>query len=69
MVSTKPTTRQVRSTRNWCWTTTGTELDGVGAYLGELANHTGLPAKVMPYHQVAASVVRDEAALHLHDGV
>ncbi|QKV73372.1 hypothetical protein [Amycolatopsis sp. Hca4] len=49
--------------------TTGTELDGVARYLGGLADAHRLPAKVMVYHQVAASVVRDEALLQQHKGV
>ncbi|WP_409186609.1 hypothetical protein F9C11_21195 [Amycolatopsis sp. VS8301801F10] len=49
--------------------TTGTELDGVAAYLGSLAQRAHLPDKVMVYHQVAASVVRDEASLRPHPGV
>jgi hypothetical protein len=49
--------------------TTGAELDEVAAYLGNLAESHGLPAKVMVYHQVAASVVRDEALLRPHAGV
>jgi hypothetical protein len=49
--------------------TTGTELDGVAEYLGRLATDNGLPDKVMVYHQVAASVVRDEADLKPHVGV
>ncbi|MET8853086.1 hypothetical protein [Amycolatopsis sp. NPDC004625] len=49
--------------------TTGDELDGVARYLGTLADAHRLPAKVMVYHQVAASVVRDEQLLHAHHGV
>ncbi len=49
--------------------TTGTELDGVARYLGELAERHRLPAKVMVYHQVASSVVRDEELLSPHPGV
>jgi hypothetical protein len=49
--------------------TTGAELDEVAAYLGNLAGKHRLPAKVMVYHQVAASVVRDEALLRPHPGV
>ncbi|MYW90251.1 hypothetical protein G3I59_06360 [Amycolatopsis rubida] len=49
--------------------TTGTELDGVAAYLGDLARRAHIPDKVMVYHQVAASVVRDEASLRPHPGV
>ncbi len=49
--------------------TTGAELDEVAQYLGNLAQTHRLPAKVMVYHQVAASVVRDEALLLRHPGV
>ncbi|WP_410599643.1 hypothetical protein [Amycolatopsis sp. lyj-90] len=49
--------------------TTGAELDGVAHYLGELAQLHRLPAKVMVYHQVASSVVRDEGLLKPHPGV
>ncbi|WP_246257114.1 hypothetical protein [Amycolatopsis anabasis] len=49
--------------------TTGAELDGVAAYLAELVATSGLPDKVMVYHQVAASVVRDEEKLRPHPGV
>ncbi len=49
--------------------TTGTELDEVARYLGGLAELHRLPAKVMVYHQVASSVVRDEQLLEPHAGV
>ncbi|MFJ7219018.1 hypothetical protein [Amycolatopsis sp. NPDC098790] len=49
--------------------TTGDELDGVARYLGGLAEAHRLPAKVMVYHQVASSVVRDEELLLAHPGV
>ncbi|MEU3628668.1 hypothetical protein BS329_09290 [Amycolatopsis coloradensis] len=49
--------------------TTGAELDGVAHYLGELARLHRLPAKVMIYHQVASSVVREEELLKPHPGV
>jgi hypothetical protein len=49
--------------------TTGDELDGVARYLGGLAEAHRLPAKVMVYHQVASSVVRDEELLRPHLGV
>ncbi|MEU0534730.1 hypothetical protein [Amycolatopsis tolypomycina] len=49
--------------------TTGGELDEVARYLGGLAEAHHLPAKVMIYHQVAASVVRDEQLLLPHQGV
>lgn len=49
--------------------TTGAELDTVATYLGDLAQHAHLPDKVMVYHQVAATVVRDETGLTPHPGV
>jgi hypothetical protein len=49
--------------------TSGSELDEVARYLGGLAEAHRLPAKTMVYHQVAASVVRDEASLLPHAGV
>ncbi|WP_439381025.1 hypothetical protein [Amycolatopsis lexingtonensis] len=49
--------------------TTGAELDGVARYLGGLAEAHRIPAKVMVYHQVASSVVRDEQFLGAHSGV
>ncbi|WET77411.1 hypothetical protein P3102_25415 [Amycolatopsis sp. QT-25] len=49
--------------------TTGAELDTVARYLGDLATTHRLPAKVMVYHQVTSSVVRDEALLLPHAGV
>ncbi|WP_290061951.1 hypothetical protein [Amycolatopsis solani] len=49
--------------------TTGDELDGVARYLGHLAEAHRLPAKVMVYHQVASSVVREENLLRAHSGV
>ncbi|WP_326565804.1 hypothetical protein VSH64_28535 [Amycolatopsis rhabdoformis] len=49
--------------------TTGAELDSVAAYLAQLAADRRLPEKIMAYHQVAASIVRDEDALKAHPGV
>lgn len=49
--------------------TTGAELDGVAAYLGEFARTRHLPDKIMAYHQVAPSIVSDEAGLRAHPGV
>jgi hypothetical protein len=49
--------------------TDGSELDEVARYLAGLAVAHRLPAKVMVYHQVASSVVRDEALLLPHTGV
>lgn len=47
----------------------GTELDAVAAYLAELTHRYALPDKVMVYHQVAVTVVREESALQRHEGV
>ncbi|WP_153394910.1 hypothetical protein [Ornithinicoccus halotolerans] len=49
--------------------TTGAELDEVAAYLAELVAEHDLPEKVLVYHQVHRSVVRDEHQLGRHDGV
>ncbi|MEV7043469.1 hypothetical protein [Amycolatopsis sp. NPDC051061] len=49
--------------------TSGAELDEVARYLGTLAETHRLPAKIMVYHQVAASIVRSEAQLKPHPGV
>jgi hypothetical protein len=49
--------------------TTGAELDGVAGYLSGLVEEYDLPEKVMVYHQVARSVIRNEAGLHQHPGV
>jgi hypothetical protein len=49
--------------------TTGAELDEVARYLATLVKRYGLPEKVMVYHQVARSVVRQESGLKAHKGV
>jgi len=49
--------------------TTGAELDSVAAYLSGLVAAGNLPEKPMIFHQVAPSIVRDEAALQPHPGV
>ena len=49
--------------------TTGAELDQTAAYLAGLVEQHDLPEKVMVYHQVAASVVRQESGLKPHPGV
>jgi hypothetical protein len=49
--------------------TTGRELDAVARYLDELVRRYDLPQKVMVFHQVAASVVRHQSAVHQRDGV
>lgn len=49
--------------------TTGRELDSVAAYLDRLVTEHGLPQKVLVFHQVAASVVKDQAAIRERPGV
>jgi hypothetical protein len=49
--------------------TTGVELDQTARYLAELVKKHDLPEKVMVYHQVAPSVVRQESGLKDHHGV
>lgn len=49
--------------------TSGQELDEVAAYLAGIVEEHNLPEKVMVYHQVHASVVRDEQDLKAHEGV
>src|SRR5690606_2523104 len=49
--------------------TTGQELDDAAAYLSSLVHQHDLPEKVMVFHQVHASVVRDEGKLRRHPGV
>ena len=49
--------------------TTGAELDEVARYLSGLVKKYDLPEKVLVYHQVARSVVREESGLKDHDGV
>jgi hypothetical protein len=49
--------------------TTGAELDQVAGYLAGLVKRYDLPEKVMVYHQVARSVVRQESGLKAHGGV
>jgi hypothetical protein len=49
--------------------TTGAELDAVAAYLAAIVAKHGLPEKVMVFHQVALSIVRDEQRLRAHRGV
>jgi hypothetical protein len=49
--------------------TTGAELDEVARYLATLVRRYELPEKVMVYHQVARSVVREESGLKDHKGV
>jgi hypothetical protein len=49
--------------------TTGAELDEVARYLATLVKRYDLPEKIMVYHQVARSVVREESGLKDHAGV
>ena len=49
--------------------TTGKELDSVAAYLDRLASEKGLPQKVLIFHQVAASVVRNQDDIRTRPGV
>jgi hypothetical protein len=49
--------------------TTGAELNEVARYLATLVKRHDLPEKVMVYHQVARSVVRQESGLKEHEGV
>jgi hypothetical protein len=48
---------------------TGAVLDQVSGYVSDLVHRNNLPPKMMVYHQVAPSVVRDEGDLKPHDGV
>ncbi|GAB3008983.1 hypothetical protein GCM10017788_52660 [Amycolatopsis acidiphila] len=47
----------------------GAVLDQVSSYVSDLVRRNNLPPKMMIYHQVATSVVRDEGDLKPHDGV
>lgn len=49
--------------------TTGAELSQTAAYLADLVERHDLPEKVMVYHQVAKSVVREESGLKAYPGV
>ncbi|UNO44397.1 hypothetical protein KGS77_33365 [Streptomyces sp. MST-110588] len=49
--------------------TSGRELTRVARYLSELVGEYGLPEKPLVFHQVAASVVRDQTALRPPPGV
>ncbi len=49
--------------------TTGKELDGVVRYLSKVVEEGDLPEKVMVYHQLAPSIVRQEQGLREHPGV
>ena len=49
--------------------TTGAELDAVAAYVSGIVTAGGLPEKVVLYHQLHASIVRDPAALRPHPGI
>jgi hypothetical protein len=49
--------------------TSGRELDSVASYVSGLVRRYDLPEKVLVYHQLHRSVVRDEGALRAHEGV
>jgi len=49
--------------------TTGAELDGVARYLADIVAEHDLPEKVLVYHQLAPSIVRQESRLRPHRGV
>ncbi|MET9495646.1 hypothetical protein [Streptomyces sp. NPDC006552] len=49
--------------------TSGAELTRIAAYLASLVDAHDLPEKAFVYHQVAASVVRDEHRLKVPQGV
>lgn len=49
--------------------TTGADLDECARYLAGLVRRGDLPEKVMVYHQLHASIVREEKALRPHRGV
>ena len=49
--------------------TTGRELDGVARYLAKVVADGDLPEKVLVYHLLAPSIVRQESGLREHRGV
>ena len=49
--------------------TTGVELDAVAAYVAGIVAVNRLPEKVMLYHQLSRSIVREPSGLHPHPGV
>lgn len=49
--------------------TTGQEIDSVARYLSGIVAADDLPQKVLVFHQVAVSVVRDQQAIRSHPGV
>ncbi len=49
--------------------TTGTELDGVAAYLDAVVRARNLPQKAMVFHQLAARVVVGQEAIRQRPGV
>lgn len=49
--------------------TSGEELNVIAAYLSGIVRSGGLPEKVLLYHQLHASIVRNPAALQPHPGV
>ena len=48
---------------------TGAQLDAVAAYVSGIVAAGGLPEKVVLYHQLAPSIVRQPEALSAHPGV
>ncbi|MDN5794948.1 MAG: hypothetical protein L0H79_04275 [Intrasporangium sp.] len=49
--------------------TSGAEIDSVARYLSGIVDADDLPQKVLVFHQVAVSVVRDQQAIRSHPGV
>jgi hypothetical protein len=49
--------------------TSGKELDQVARYLAGIVQRYGLPEKALVFHQLHASIVKDQAALRPHRGV
>ncbi|WP_216698863.1 hypothetical protein [Arthrobacter sp. H20] len=49
--------------------TAGEEINGIASYLDDLVTEHDLPQKAMVFHQVASSVVTNEAAVEEHEGV
>ena len=49
--------------------TTGAELDAIAAYVAEIVAANRLPEKVVLYHQLHRSIVREPAGLQPHSGV
>ena len=49
--------------------TTGAELDAIAAYVAGIVAPNRLPEKVMVYHQLSRSIVREPSGLQPHPGV